>query len=95
MLPVWLVSLGLFQYRIDPVRGAEIAQATVKAQARARTDEGASRSEAERRRFEVNFNRLVSALDDFQREYTASGGHVWPKKRADALKKAIKDLQLR
>ena len=52
-------------------------------------------TEAERRRFEKTFNRLVSALDDFQREYTASAGHVWPKKRADALKKAIKDLQLR
>ena len=94
MLPGLLVSLGLFQYRIDPVKGAEITQASLKAQPRAPAGEEA-RSAAERRRFEKNFNRLVAAMDDFQREYTASGGHVWPQKKADALKKAIKDLQLR
>jgi hypothetical protein len=95
VLPALVVSLGLFQYGVDPVRGAEIAQAIVNAEPRERAREAATRSEAERRRFEDNFNRLVAAIDEFQREYNASGGHVWPKKKADALKKAIKDLQLR
>ena len=53
-----------------------------------------ARMNEERRRFEQKFNRLVDALDEFQREYNASRGLVWPKKKADALKKALRDLRL-
>jgi hypothetical protein len=65
------------------------------AQASAAEQASASRTEDERRHFEEKFNRLVSAMDAFQRKYNASGGQVWPKKEADALKRAIQALHLR
>ena len=88
------MALGLFQTQADSVRRVEIAQAAVNAQAAAVEQASAARSEDERRHFEEKFNRLVSAMDAFQREYNASRGKVWPKKEADALKKAIQDLRL-
>jgi hypothetical protein len=72
-----------------------MAQAVVEAQAVAAEQEKAARTEDEHRRFELQLSRLASALQDFQREYAASGGQVWPKKEADALKKAIQALHLK
>ncbi len=90
----WMV-LGLFQTQVDPVKRAEILEAVPAAQASAQEHARTAQSQEERRRFEEKFNRLVTALAEFQREYSASDGQVWPRKQADALKKAIKDLPLR
>ena len=95
MFAAWVFSAGLFQYRIDPIRGAEMSQANLKAQRATMARQETTGNWEERRRFEEKFNRLVAALDDFQREYNASGGLVWPKKKADAVKKAMKQLGLR
>lgn len=89
-----LIALGLFQTQVDSVRRIEIEQAAVMAEAAAAGQAPALGNEEERRRFEEKFNRLVSAMDAFQRQYNASGGKIWPKKEADALKKAIQALHL-
>jgi len=88
------MALGIFQVQADAVRRVEITQAAVMAQASATERAKTLRTEDERRRFEEKFNRLVSAMDAFQREYNASGGKVWPRKEADVLKKAIQTLHL-
>jgi hypothetical protein len=88
------MALGSFQIQADSVRRVEITQAAVMAQASVTERAKTLRTEDERRRFVEKFNRLVSAMDAFQREYNASGGKVWPRKEADALKKAIQTLHL-
>ena len=88
------MALGLFQTQVDSVRRVEIAQTVVTVQVSQQARIKAAKTAEERRRFERDFNRLVSALDDFQREYNASGGQIWPKKQADALKRALKSFQV-
>jgi len=95
MLAACWIAFGLFQTQIDSVRRIEIAQAAVAAQASATERANSARTDEERRRFEEQLNRLAVALTDFQREYSASGGQVWPKKQAETLKKAIQALHLR
>ncbi|HLK51131.1 MAG TPA: hypothetical protein VKT49_23475 [Bryobacteraceae bacterium] len=95
MLAAWWIVLGLFHAQVDPVRRAEMVEAIAAAQAAVQQHAATPQSQEERRRFEEKFNRLVSAMEDFQREYNASRGQVWPQREAEALKKAIKDLPLR
>ena len=95
MLAASLMALGLFQLQADSVRRIEMAQAAIQAQASATEQQRAARTEDERRRFEQELDRLAAALNNFQREYNASGGQVWPKKEAEALKKAIQALHLK
>lgn len=94
MLATCWLALGLFQAQADPVRPIEMARAVIEAQSAAAEQARIARSEDERRRFEQQLDRLAAALNDFQREYNASGGQVWPKKQAEALKKAIQALHL-
>ena len=78
MLLAFLVSLGLFQYRIDAVRGAEATQRVSLAQTTQTVRTSKTKTEEQRREFEKKFNRLITAIDEFQKEYNASGGEVWP-----------------
>lgn len=94
MLAACWMAVGLLQTQADSARRIEIAQAVIEARASAATEQAKAVTDDERRRFEDKFNRLVSAMDNFQREYNASGGKVWPKKEADALKKAIQAFHL-
>jgi hypothetical protein len=43
--------------------------------------------------FELNFQKLVHALNAFSMEYNRSKGAVWPAKEAEALRKAMERLQ--
>ena len=90
----FVISLGLFQYRIDPVRGAESAQRLSVAQTVHAVQDGKTNVQEQRRDFEKRFNLLVTAMAEFQKEYNASSGEVWPKKKAEALKKAIDELRI-
>jgi hypothetical protein len=89
-----VVALGLFQFRADPVRGAEMAQRVLKESAAQSQHDAAAKVEDERRRFAEALDRLSVALDDFRKEYEAGGGQVWPAKKAELLKKAIRELRL-
>ena len=92
-------SLLLCQMFSDPVRGTEAVQAALKQQSAmeeqlvkaqiVKEQEGQAR-----RRFEAQFNKLVTALKEFSDEYNRAPGKVWPAKQAAALKKAMRDLEL-
>lgn len=47
----------------------------------------------ERRQFEAKDDALGRAVDDFTRTYDAGRGHVWPQKEANALAKALQELE--
>ncbi len=45
------------------------------------------------RRFEDRFNNLVKAVEEFSQAYNGSKGQVWPAGKAEALRKAMEQLQ--
>lgn len=45
------------------------------------------------RRFEERFNKLVKAVEEFSQAYNGSKGQVWPAGKAEALRKAMEQLQ--
>ena len=51
------------------------------------------RVQAERRLFEERFNALVQAVELFGKQYNDGKGHLWPKREADQLRKALTELQ--
>ncbi len=95
MVTAILVCATLFQFHTDTVKASEVVQRIAEADRETQARTEAAKAAEERRRFEESFNGLVAALDDFQREYNASRGNVWPRKKAEALKKALKDFKLR
>jgi hypothetical protein len=48
---------------------------------------------AERQEFIERFNRLAQAMQAFQQEFSKSDGTVWPKKKAEALSKAMRQME--
>lgn len=88
------ILLGLlFQYQADPVRAAELAEKALQAEVRAHTETTNRRALAERKRFEVKYEALGRAMDAFTLAYNAGRGHIWPKKEAEALAKAFRELE--
>jgi hypothetical protein len=45
------------------------------------------------RRFEDRFNKLVRAVEEFSQAYNGAKGQVWPAGKAEALRKAMAQLQ--
>ena len=89
----FVVSALLFQYQADPVRANEIAQAVYHAQASAQKTQRERQLSSETQDFEVRFNALTRALDDFMKVYNDGRGQVWPRKEAAALEKAMAEVQ--
>ena len=93
MFPLLLELCVLVSVQSDPVRAHEVWQTQAKAQpafiATAQTTALAERKKL----FEARFNRLTDALAEFSREYNRNQGMAWPKEKADALKKAMRDLE--
>src|SRR5439155_10245702 len=89
-----VTSLLLCQMFSDGVRSAEIAQAALKQQIAIQERAGKEREGQARRRFEQQFKKLVTVLNEFSDEYNRTRGEVWPAKKAAAVKKAMRDLQL-
>ena len=48
---------------------------------------------AQYRQFEVKFNQLVQAVAGFAKEYNKNQGAVWPRAKAEKLRKAFRDLE--
>ena len=44
-------------------------------------------------RFEERFNKLVQALEEFSIAYNQNKGQAWPNGKAEALRKAMAELQ--
>lgn len=45
------------------------------------------------KRFEERFNKLVKAVEEFSQAYNDNKGQVWPAGKAEALRKAMEQLQ--
>lgn len=91
-----LAVLALFcflQIPLDPVRSFDVAVNAQKAQVTSLDAYRQRVQDDEKRLFEQRFNRLVTALQEFNQEYSCAGGAVWPKAKVDAVNKAIHDLQ--
>src|SRR5215510_9057845 len=89
-----ITSLLLCQMFSDRIRSAEIAQGALKQQIAIQERIAKEREIQARRRFEQQFKKLVTALNEFSDEYNRARGEVWPAKQAAALKKAMRDLPL-
>jgi hypothetical protein len=88
-----LLALLISQYQFDPIRSAEAMERATRAQARPLHPLDPRFTAHQRQQFEEKFNQLIQAVSEFAREYNQSEGHLWPAKKAEALKKAIQDLQ--
>lgn len=55
--------------------------------------EAQSVQENRQREFETKFNQLVEAVATFATRYNEGKGTVWPKREADRIRKAIRQLQ--
>jgi hypothetical protein len=88
---IWLV-LNLMLAGMDPVRGTEFEQILMKNQAiveHAKTDAVLRRNA----QFHQRFNDLVDAVAGFAAEYNQNHGQVWPAKKAEALRRAMRALE--
>ena len=77
----------------DPVHDIEARVKSMYSQ----TDDAAKRmlefQREQRRTFEDRFNRLVEAVEKFAVDYNTNKGQVWPHEKAEALRRAMLDLQ--
>jgi hypothetical protein len=49
--------------------------------------------QVQQRRFEERFNKLAQAISQFSNAYNENKGQAWPADKAEALRKAMADLQ--
>lgn len=87
------VVLMQYQVLIDPVRSAQVAELATKARIQEHEDTTRRRADAEWRLFEQRFNTLVKAVELFGKRYNDGKGHLWPKREADELRRALAQFQ--
>lgn len=92
---MWVSILLLFQLQaqMDPVRPSDVARLQRERQERAIESQQRDYDVRNKRGFEERFNKLVKALEEFTHDYNGGTGHVWPRKKAFAVQKAMKALQ--
>jgi hypothetical protein len=78
---------------VDPVRGTEFAQASLKNQSSLEQPADLQAAVAREAEFKKRFNNLVNAVAEFAAVYNDAHGQVWPAKKAEVLRKAMKDLE--
>lgn len=93
-----ILMLCLLQFPTDPVRAQEQAVAILLSRTpviEEPTPVGPSPylQKLQLRRFEERFNKLVQAVEDFSIAYNQNKGLAWPSDKAEALRKAMSDLQ--
>ncbi len=92
------LMLCLLQYPTDPVRAQEAAVAIHRSQVPTVTEPAevgpsAYLKKVQLRRFEERFNKLVQAVEEFSLAYNQNRGQAWPNDKAEALRKAMAELQ--
>ena len=97
MTAVYLM-LCLLQFPTDPVRAQEAAVMIARTQVPVVNELSANSPNAyqqklQLRRFEERFNKLVQAVEEFSVAYNQNKGQAWPNGKAEALRKAMSDLQ--
>jgi len=71
----------------------DLQDQVMRSQLRAYEQQRKNTEEAFRRDFELKFNRVVKAAQEFSRAYNEQKGMTWPQDKAEALSKAMADLQ--
>ncbi len=89
---VSLVLLFLCQQAIDPTRPAQAVEMLARARDASQAAASRKATAETKREFAERFNRLVSALKDFQDAYSENRGEVWPSKQAAKLDAAMRDF---
>jgi len=92
------LMLCLLQYPTDPVRAQETTAAIHRTQVPVVTEPaevGPSPylQKVQLRRFQERFNKLVQAVEEFSIAYNQNRGQAWPNDKAEALRKAMAELQ--
>ena len=77
----------------DPIHAAQIVEQSQMEAAQRHERELKARQDAEQREFEISFNRLVTAVAGFAKQYNEGKGIVWPQREADELREAMRGLQ--
>jgi hypothetical protein len=94
MSPVFIeLTLLLLPMQSDLVRQNEAWEARALAAPKVFQQAQASLAADKKRNFEERFNRLTAAVAAFSQEYNKTHGLTWPQDKAEALKKAIRDLE--
>ena len=83
----------LFLFQSDPIRPLDAHLMTNAATTRALQEHQRRAGEEERREFEQRFNKFIDTLQGFSNAYKQSQGQVWPRKEAEAIRKAYRDLE--
>ncbi len=91
-------TLWLLQFPTDPIRQQEQTVAIHRAGLPVRYDTQPTElspylKQVKTRRMESRFNQLVQAVEEFSRAYNGSHGQSWPADKAEALRKAMLELQ--
>lgn len=97
MTAVYLM-LCLLQFPTDPVRAHETAVMIARSQVPVVNESPANglnsyQQKLQLRRFEERFNKLVQAVEEFSIAYNQNKGQAWPNGKAEALRKAMSELQ--
>jgi hypothetical protein len=77
----------------DPFRAAEIQRRAALGSVGQREHEMRAREGLQQRQFAAMFNQLVEAVNNFANRYNEGRGTVWPKREADKLRKAMRQVQ--
>ena len=94
MSPVFIeLCLLLLPMQSDSVRQNEIWEGQAIKAPKVFQQAQASLAANKKRDFEERFNRLTAAVAAFSQEYNKTHGLAWPQAKAEALKKAIRDLE--
>ena len=79
--------------RADPVRAAQLEQQILTANSRELETAPRNWRREREQLFTTRFNDLVSALAAFSKRYQDGHGSVWPKREAEKVAKAMRQLQ--
>jgi hypothetical protein len=82
-----------FQTQMDPVRALDEIRLKQGAEVERFDRERQVVIRLQRREFEERLNDLIRAIGQFSIEYNESKGEVWPKKKAEAIAKAMRRLE--
>ncbi len=88
----WLI-LNIMLAAADPVHGTEVTQAALRNQAVVEQQVRKDTALRERAEFQKKFNDLVEAVSAFAVDYNQGKGEVWPAKKAEALRNAMKAVE--
>lgn len=90
-LPV--AGLRAQDIRADTVRATELQQQTLVARATELETTARAVRQEQQQLFTIRFNELVSAMAAFSKRFQDGHGAVWPKREAERVAKAMRQLQ--